>query len=251
MIRLNNISKSYQTTKVIEGINLDIHPGEIHIMIGRNGEGKSTILELLSCLYEPDSGSISIDGKQINSRDYEYRSKIGYVFAAPLYIDALNAIEYLHFVGDLYGIDGKEQWRKISYYLNFFSIPGGKTIAKLSKGMKKQLSFIAAILHDPKYLIMDEPFDGFDMLSRKLVQELLLELKNKGTGIFIVSHHYEELFYYSNQISLLRQGKLLFSLSKKELIAFANNFCDTQNATTVFVEECLKGKYDHVLTPYT
>ena len=248
MITLNNISKSFQNNKVIEGINLDIHPGEIHLMLGRNGEGKSTILELMSCLYEPDSGSVCIDGKQINSKDYEYRSKIGYVFAAPLYIEALNAIEYLHFVGDLYGIKGKEQWDKISYYLNFFSIPGGKTIAKLSKGMKKQLSFIAAILHDPTYLIMDEPFDGFDMVSRRLVQDLLLELKDKGTGIFIVSHHYEELFYYSSKISLLRQGKLLFSLSKDELLEYVNGFSEAQNATNLFVEECLKGKYDHLLT---
>lgn len=247
MITLKNISKSYGSHKVVQDINLDINPGEIHLMVGRNGEGKSTILELMSYLYESDSGTITIDDKQISSKDYKYRSKIGYVFSSPMYIDVLNAIEYLHFVGDMYGIDRKDQWEKISYYLNLFSIPGGKRIAKLSKGMKKQLSFIAALLHEPKYLIMDEPFDGFDMVSRRLVQEFLLELKGMGIGIFIVSHHYQQLFYYSDRVSLLRNGKLLFNLTKSELIDYANALSDAPNATNLFVEASLEGKYDDLL----
>lgn len=244
MIKLKNISKSYGDHQVLKGINLDIRRGEIHLMIGRNGEGKSTILELMSCLYPADSGSISIDGNCIDHKDYQYRSKMGYVFASPMYIEELTAIEYLEFVADLYKIAVDEQWGKISYYLNLFSIPGGKQIAKLSKGMKKQVSFIAALLHQPHYLIMDEPFDGFDMVSRRLVQEFLIELKSEGMGIFIVSHHYEQMFYYSDQISLLRKGKLLLNLSKGALMDEARRYSKKSNATALYIGDCLEGKLD-------
>lgn len=240
MIELKNISKNYGKQCVLDALDLTCHSGEIQLLVGRNGEGKSSLLELMSCLYKPDRGQVLIRGKEVCPANYSYRSEIGYVFAAPMYMEALTVVEYLLFVCRLYGIERQTACTEIGRYLNLFDLPAEKRIANLSKGMKKQVALIAAILHKPSFLIMDEPFDGFDVIAMKKVRKLMEQLKASGTGVFIVSHQFQQLYPLADRISLLQDGKIRFNYLKKELEQEAQQAFPGENAVRCFLENCLE-----------
>jgi len=218
MISISNIHKAYKSTQVLKGVDLGINPGCIQAILGANGAGKSTLIKIAACILEADSGELFIDNEKITIDSYSYRKKMGYVFEQPMYIDKLTPYEYLYFVGKMYGIEKQTIGSRVNELLVFFGLHESDCyIEKLSKGMKSKVSLAAALIHNPKHLILDEPFDGVDFLSVQKTTRLLRSLAEKGCTILITSHQYDVIADLCDRFALLKDGKILFNQTLSDL----------------------------------
>jgi ABC-2 type transport system ATP-binding protein len=193
MIEIKNIHKKFHQKTVLNGVDLSVSSGTIQALLGANGAGKSTLINILSFLIHKNKGKISIDGEELNVNSYKYRSKVGYVFEHPIYVDDFSAEQYLHFVGQLHKLERANYESKTEELLTFFSLPfDKKSIKNYSKGMKTKVSLAAALIHEPSYLVLDEPLDGMDFSSIQKTIELLKDLSKKNNcTILIASHQYD------------------------------------------------------------
>jgi ABC-2 type transport system ATP-binding protein len=187
MIEIKNISKSFSKQPVLKNLSLKFKNGEISLISGNNGTGKSTLLNIISCVIKPDSGEVYFSNKKIGFYDYKYRNQVGYLLDKPFYLEKLNAVEFLSFLLESYRNFDKNSKKEILFYLNLFQLPSGVLIENFSKGMKKKLSIISALIHNPKFLIMDEPIASLDNNSIELFQSVLLEKKRNNCTIIISS----------------------------------------------------------------
>jgi len=217
MISINNISKSYPNQLVLDGINLEVKKGSIQALLGVNGAGKSTLINILSGLLSPSKGQISINDQKING-DNKYRRQVGYVFENPMYIEKFSAIEYLTFVAQMYGLKQSFIKSKINWLIQFFELPASKKyIENYSKGMKSKVSLAAALIHEPQYLILDEPFDGIDFISTQKIIKFFEKQKQKGVTILIASHQFDIMIEVCDRFALLNRGRIEFNLKIQEL----------------------------------
>ncbi len=218
MIKIENIHKSYGKQEVLKGVNFSCETGKIQALLGANGAGKSTLINIMSNLLEFDGGTFSIDGEEITLSNYSYKRKIGFVFEHPIYIEKLSAREYLEFVAHLYSLPKSEIDKRISELLDFFNLPDdNKFIDNYSKGMQSKISLAAAIIHNPKYLILDEPFDGVDFVSIQNITKLFKEMAEGGLTILVTSHQYDIVASLCDNFALLKDGKIIFNLAMNEL----------------------------------
>ncbi|HBI81860.1 MAG TPA: ABC transporter [Bacteroidales bacterium] len=237
MINLKDIRKAYKTNQVLKGVDLDINPGCIQALLGANGAGKTTLVNIVACILEADNGELFIDNERITIDSYGYRRKIGYVFEQPMYIDKLTPYEYLSFVGKMYGIDKQQISNRVDELLEFFGLEEDDNyIEKLSKGMKSKVSLAAALIHNPKYLILDEPFDGVDFLSVQKITRLFRSLTVKGCTILITSHQYDIIAGLCDRFALLKDGKILFNQTFSELETAAKDSKDS-NGNPISVKQ--------------
>jgi ABC-2 type transport system ATP-binding protein len=242
MIRANNIFKSYNNNEVLKGIDLVCDKGKIQVLLGANGAGKSTLINILSGIIEQDSGGFNIDNEEININSYKYRNKVGYVFENPIYIEKFSAYEYFEFVARMYKIPKNERKIRIPELISFFELPNdnSKYIENYSKGMQSKVSLAAALINNPKYLILDEPFDGVDFISVQKISNLFKDLTRKGTTILITSHQFDIIFDICDNFALLKDGKISFNVSLEILTKMANNYSDDKNPIKSFLENQLK-----------
>jgi ABC-2 type transport system ATP-binding protein len=225
MIKINNLYKSYRHHEVLKGLCLEVPRGKIQSILGRNGSGKSTLLRCVSNVIDYEAGDIFISNISIKA-DNTYRKHVGYVFDSPLYIDKFSTVEYLTFLGMLYKMPKSKVKQRIDVLLDTFELPHDrKYIESYSGGMKCKVSLAAALLHEPKYLILDEPFNGLDFIACQRFSRILKDIAGQGGTILITSHQFDLISPVSDMFGLLVNGKIHLNVESSSLshIAEDNN----------------------------
>ncbi|WP_209330841.1 ABC transporter ATP-binding protein [Lunatimonas salinarum] len=209
MISVRKLYKNFGKQKVLEGVDLNLSPGDVMALVGKNGCGKSTLIQAIAGLIPVDGGAVFIDDVPTGIRYHSVLRRVGFAFDQPIYVEGFSGGKYLEFVGRLYGLDKPESQRRATELLEFFDLPTGrKKIADYSKGMKRKVSFAAALIHKPRYLILDEPFDGMDAATVLKASEQLRELAVQGTGVLLVTHHNSLIRDLATTVSTMEQGRI-------------------------------------------
>lgn len=241
MILIKNIHKEFSQQQVLQGVNLEIPTGCIQALMGANGAGKSTLVKIISGLSIPSLGEIHIDNEKITVDSYRHRHKVGYVFEEPMYIEKFTAKEYLTFVAKMYELTKNTYKTRVEELLAFFELPGDskKYIERYSKGTKSKVSLAAALIHNPRYLILDEPFDGVDFLAVQRVTRLLRSMAQKGCTILVTSHQYDTIAELCDSFALLKDGKIFFNQTLSELEEAARGPDGSPIAVKQYVEKLM------------
>lgn len=209
MISVRNLHKNFGRQAVLRGVSLQVLPGEIVALVGKNGCGKSTLVQAIAGLISLDSGTVLINAVPIGTRYHAVLRRVGFVFDQPIFVESFSAFNYLNFVGMLYGLDKKVSQYRSMELIDLFDLPKDrKKILDYSKGMKKKVSFAGAMVHKPAYMILDEPFDGMDEESVIRAIELIRNLAEAGTGILLVSHQNHLIQKLCGRFEKLEEGKI-------------------------------------------
>lgn len=221
MLVIKNVDKHYKgTDKGISDISLTVEAGDIYAFIGHNGAGKTTLLKAITGIHEFDKGEILIDDIDIRKKPMEVKQRIAYIPDNPDIYEFMTGIQYLQFVADIYNVSASEREQKINEYADKFEITGslGNLISSYSHGMKQKLVIISALLHNPKLLIMDEPFVGLDPKAAFILKEIMKEMTEKGSAIFFSTHVLEVAEKLCNKVSIIKSGKLITSGLMSEVV---------------------------------
>ncbi|MBP2022947.1 ABC-2 type transport system ATP-binding protein [Clostridium punense] len=218
-VEIKNLSMSYGEKRVLKGINLEIHQGEIIGYIGPNGAGKSTTIKIILGIVHGYQGEVKILGQDISKDSKEYKRRIGYVPEIADIYDSLTAREYLTFIGELYGLTFEKADVKAEKLMELLGIKDSynSRISSFSKGMKQKVLIISSLLHNPDILFLDEPLSGLDANSVMVVKEILFHLSKQGKTIFYSSHIMDVVEKISNRIILLNNGEVVADGSFNEL----------------------------------
>jgi len=218
-VKLRRVAKRYVDILAVDYIDLDVEYGEILGLLGPNGSGKSTTLRMILGLVKPDSGSVNVLGIKAEDDPVAVKRQVGYVPESPRLYEFLTGLEYLDFVGDIYGLDASEKKARIEEYLEALELEGreGDMISSYSQGMKQKIVLISAFLHKPKLLLLDEPLSGLDPRSARIVKELLHELKAQGVTTIMSTHILEIAQAMCDRIAIMYAGRLLALGNMKEL----------------------------------
>ncbi len=209
-VELNGVTKRYDALVAVDNLTLSVGHGEIFGLLGPNGSGKSTTLKMLIGLVQPDAGAITVLGNPTGQDPVALKRSVGYVPEAPRLYEFLTGIEYLDFIGDVYGMIPEDKKARITEYLKALQLEGreGDMINSYSEGMKQKIALIAAFLHRPKLLIMDEPLNGLDPRSARIVKDFLQELKHQGVTAILSTHVLEIAQAMCDRIGIMYHGKL-------------------------------------------
>ena len=218
-LTIKGVSRSFGDIQAIQNLDLNIKKGTIHGLLGPNGSGKSTTMKLIMGLLKPDTGSISVYGKDPTRDPIAVKRMIGYVPETPRLYEYLTGLEYLDFIADIYGVDPDVKEERITEFLEAFGLEGreNEMISGYSHGMKQKTALIGAILHEPRLLILDEPLSGLDPKSARIVKDLLHRLSEKGTTTIFSTHIMEIADALCDRISVLFMGEKLGEGSPTEL----------------------------------
>ena len=218
-VKLRNVAKRYVDIVAVDYMDLDVEYGEILGLLGPNGSGKSTTLKMILGLVKPDSGSVNVLGMNAEDDSVALKRQVGYVPESPRLYEFLTGLEYLDFVGDIYGITVSEKKARIEEYLEALELEGreGDMISSYSQGMKQKTVLISAFLHKPKLLLLDEPLSGLDPRSARIVKDLLRELKSQGVTTILSTHILEIAQAMCDRIAIMYEGRLLALGNLKEL----------------------------------
>jgi ABC-2 type transport system ATP-binding protein len=218
-VELKNVVKRYNEILAVDHVNLTLTSGEIFGLLGPNGSGKSTTLKMLLGLVQPDEGSVTVLGMPVQQDPVAVKRMVGYVPEAPRLYEFLTGVEYLDFIGDVYGMQPEDKKNRINEYLKALQLEGreGDMINSYSEGMKQKIALISAFLHKPKLLIMDEPLNGLDPRSARIVKDFLQELKRQGVTAILSTHVLEIAQAMCDRIGIMYRGKLLALGNMNEL----------------------------------
>ncbi|WP_058306458.1 ABC transporter ATP-binding protein [Gracilibacillus massiliensis] len=219
VLSIRDVSKSYGATQVLDSINLEVYKGQIIGYIGPNGAGKSTTVKMMLGLITEFDGNIEIFGHNIKTSGAAYKSRIGYVPENGEIYDSLTPLEYLSFVGGLYGMKNDEITYKTTELMQLFDLEDmlHTRISSFSKGMRQKVLIIASLIHNPDLLFLDEPLSGLDANSMMIVKEILDQLASQGKTIFYSSHIMDVVEKISNRIVLLTDGEIVADGSFEQL----------------------------------
>ncbi len=220
MIEIKNVSKAYVKYKnVIENINLAIEDGQIFGFIGPNGAGKTTTMEMLTGILDIDEGEILIDGINIEKNPIEAKKQFGFVPDSPDAFEKLTGIEYLNFVADVYEVDQKTRFEKITNLAKEFGIYDSlkERVQSYSHGMKQKIIIIGVLLHNPKNWILDEPMTGLDPKASFQLKELMKEHSKNGNTVFFSTHVLEVAEKICDKIAVIDKGIIKFVGTCEEL----------------------------------
>lgn len=222
IIRTEHLKKSYSglTAPVLSDVNLNVHAGEIFGILGPNGAGKTTLISILCGLRESDSGRAEIDGFDIVRHRAELKRLIGVVPQEIAIYDRLSARENLEFFGSCYGLKGRELSETTNKYLTRFGLTKNarRLVKTFSGGMKRRVNLIAAVMHKPKVLFLDEPTTGVDVQSRTVIVDFLKEFNQEGCTIFYTSHHMKEAETLCSRVAIMDNGNIVAEGSPEELM---------------------------------
>ena len=216
MLKVENVSKYYGTLKAVDDLSFEVDDGEIFGLLGLNGAGKTTTFRMIMCLIDDYTGKITLDGEKI---DYTVTDKIGFLTEERSLLTKMTVIEQVKFYAVLKGMKEEEIEKKLDYWLDRFGISEykNKKIKELSKGNQQKIQFICAIIHEPKLLILDEPFSGLDPINVQLFKNIILEFKDKGTSIIFSSHRMEHVELFCEKLVVLVKGKSVLSGYLKDI----------------------------------
>jgi len=212
MIKLTNVSKTYRKSnvKAVDNLNLDIRDGEIFGFLGPNGAGKSTTIKMITGILSADEGTINVNGYEIKSNPIQAKMQIGFVPDNHESYETLKGIEYLTFIGTMYGVGGEVLKERIEKYATLFDLKNAlpSMISSYSHGMKQKLMLIAALIHEPKVWILDEPLTGLDPTSAWQIKECMKEHAKAGNIVFFSSHVIEVVEKICDRIAIINGGEL-------------------------------------------
>lgn len=219
MLKIEHLTKVYGGKKAVDDLSLHIQPGEIYGFIGHNGAGKTTTLKSVVGILQFDAGEITIDGISIREQPLVCKKKFAYIPDNPDLYDFMTGIKYLNFIADVFGVDENTRQERIRKYADLFEITNdlGQPIAAYSHGMKQKLAIIAAWMHDPKLIIMDEPFVGLDPKASHLLKGMMREVCDNGGAIFFSTHVLEVAEKLCDKVAIIKGGKLIRSGTMEEV----------------------------------
>ena len=219
MIELRNLSKHFGKVIAVNHLNLSVSKGEIFGFIGPNGAGKTTTLRMMGGVLAPTEGSVVIDGINMADEPKEAKQRIGFIPDRPFLYEKLTGMEFLRFTADLFGMQEGLFYQKSEQVLKQFSLHdwGDELIESYSHGMKQRLIISAAILHDPKVIVVDEPMVGLDPAGMRMVRDLFKNLAKKGTTIFMSTHTLSVAEDVCDRIGIIHKGLLIATGTTEEL----------------------------------
>ena len=219
MIEIKNVTKKYGSKKAVDNVSFDVEDGFIFAFIGHNGAGKTTLIKSIVGIHDFDEGDILIDGMSIKEKPVECKKLMAYVPDNPETYEHMKAIDYINFICDMYDIDAETREKNIKKYAKIFEMEDklGDTIDSFSHGMKQKIVLISALAHDPKILIMDEPFVGLDPKAVFDMKKVLNEMTKDGKTIFYSTHILDVAEKLCDRVAIIKDGKLVKSGSMKEI----------------------------------
>ena len=219
MLNIEHLTKAYGEKKAVDDLNLHIVPGEIYGFIGHNGAGKTTTLKSVAGILQFDEGEITIDGISIKENPLECKRRFAYIPDNPDLYDYMTGIKYLNFIADIFGVGAGERQERIRKYADAFELTAdlAQPIAAYSHGMKQKLAIISAWLHEPKLILMDEPFVGLDPKAAHLLKEMMREMCDEGGAIFFSTHVLEVAEKLCDKVAIIKGGRLIRSGAMEEV----------------------------------
>ena len=219
MLKIEHLTKIYGEKRAVDDLSLHIQPGEIYGFIGHNGAGKTTTLKACCGILQYDSGEIMVDGVSMKQNPMACKGKIAYIPDNPDLYEFMTGIQFLNFVADIFGVSAAARQERIRKYADAFELTAdlGQPISAYSHGMKQKLAIISALLHEPKLIIMDEPFVGLDPKASHLLKELMREMCNRGSAIFFSTHVLEVAEKLCDKVAIIKAGKLIRSGTMEEV----------------------------------
>ena len=219
MLNIEHLTKTYGDKKAVDDLNLHIRPGEIYGFIGHNGAGKTTTLKSVAGILQFDAGEISIGGDSVREKPLECKRKIAYIPDNPDLYEYMTGIKYLNFIADIFGVDAALRRERIRRYADAFELTGdlAQPIAAYSHGMKQKLAIIAAWLHEPQLILMDEPFVGLDPKAAHLLKGMMREICDRGGAIFFSTHVLEVAEKLCDKVAIIKGGRLIRSGTMEEV----------------------------------
>lgn len=231
MLEIKNLTKFYGTKKVVDNLSLTVKDGELCAFIGKNGAGKTTTIKCVCGIIDFEDGEIYINGNNIKTQSLEAKQTFAYIPDNPNMYDFMTAIAYLNFVCDIYKVDKTERKQRIDMYASMFEIKEnlGQQISSFSHGMKQKLAIISALVHNPKLIILDEPFVGLDPTSTHKLKTLMKDLTKLGVSIFFSTHILEVAEKLCDHVIILNEGKIVKQGTMKDVLG-------DENLETIFLE---------------
>ncbi len=212
MLSIKNLSKSYtKDKKAVDSLSLDVEDGDIYGFIGHNGAGKTTTLKAITGILPFDEGEVVFNGIDIAKEPIKYKSFLAYIPDNPDLYESMTGIRYINFVSDLYGVPQEKRDANIKKYADTFELTNdlGSPISSYSHGMKQKLAIISALVHEPKLLILDEPFVGLDPKAAHTLKQIMKEMCENGGSIFFSTHVLEVAEKLCTKIAIIKDGKLI------------------------------------------
>ena len=219
MLKIEHLTKTYGNTKAVDDLSLHIQKGEIFGFIGHNGAGKSTTLKSAVGILPFDEGTILINGHNIKTDPVTCKKELAYIPDNPDLYEFMSGIQYLNFIADIFGIDSAIRQEKIRRYADTFELTHAlaEPISSYSHGMKQKLALISALIHDPKLIIMDEPFVGLDPKASHLLKQMMREHCDNGGAIFFSTHVLEVAEKLCDKVAIIKQGRLVRAGTMEEV----------------------------------
>ena len=211
MLKIEHLVKKYGDFKAVDDLSLHVQKGEIYGFIGHNGAGKTTTLRSVVGILKFDEGDIFIDGISIKNDPIGCKKKIAYIPDNPDLYEYMSADRYLNFIADVFSLSVEQRREKINKYAELFELSDklSQPIASYSHGMKQKLAIISAWIHEPKLVIMDEPFVGLDPKASHILKQMMRELCDDGGAIFFSTHVLEVAEKLCDKVAIIKQGKLI------------------------------------------
>ena len=219
MLRIEHLTKTFGEKKAVDDLSLHIAPGEIYGFIGHNGAGKTTTLKAVAGILRFDSGEIRIDGCSVAEQPLECKRRLAYIPDNPDLYDYMTGIQYLNFIADIFGVSAADRQARIRDLAQRFELTAdlAQPIAAYSHGMKQKLAIISAWLHQPKLIIMDEPFVGLDPKAAHLLKGMMREHCDAGGAIFFSTHVLEVAEKLCDKVAIIKAGALIRSGTMEEV----------------------------------
>lgn len=219
MLKIEHLTKTFGEKKAVDDLSLHIAPGEIYGFIGHNGAGKTTTLKSVVGIQKFDEGEITVCGTSIKADPLTCKKQIAYIPDNPDLYEYMTGIKYLNFIADIFGIGSAERMERIHKYADIFELTAdlAQPIASYSHGMKQKLAIISAWIHDPKLIIMDEPFVGLDPKAAHLLKGMMREVCDNGGAIFFSTHVLEVAEKLCDKVAIIKAGKLIRSGTMEEV----------------------------------
>ena len=213
MLRIENLTKTYGEKRAVDNLSLHIAPGEIYGFIGHNGAGKTTTLKAVVGILQFDKGEVFIKGESIRKNPLACKQKIAYIPDNPDLYEFMTGIKFLNFIADIFGVPEEKRQERIRKYADLFEMTENlaQPIASYSHGMKQKLAIISAWIHEPKLIIMDEPFVGLDPKAAHTLKLIMQELCARGSAIFFSTHVLDVAEKLCNKIAIIKEGRLIAS----------------------------------------
>jgi ABC-2 type transport system ATP-binding protein len=220
MLEIRHFSKSYGSDKLAaDDVNITVESGDIYGFIGHNGAGKSTTIRAAVGVLDFTDGDIYIDGHSVKDEPMECKRVTAYIPDNPDLYENLTGIQYLNFIADVFEISAHDREERVKKYADAFEITDslGDAINSYSHGMKQKLAIISALIHEPKLLVLDEPFVGLDPKATFTLKEIMHEMCENGTAIFFSTHVLDVAEKLCNKVAIIKQGRIIASGSMEEL----------------------------------